>query len=448
MSNLLAVVIGSVNRRYRLKYHHSKFQKAYLYTAKSGEPLSKLACVLSLRMLLANQGDSPPLFLADSERGSRHCSRKSNLPYSNQSKKSASNINTPMLRLGRSKSFRDPDEELVLRLNLNGIRDRRKHRQQKEEVGRRSKSSSRSRPLSALRHHVYGENRQDDASSIASKWSRASSRRSSARRNDDMTTDPDHRDQYSLESTSNSFDHNSLSSNFTGKKSNKGGEKQAIKQLIIEDLWSDHPAVVEKGLKKLSGIVGMKNSETNAKANREIIFRAGGHLAIVQAMKKHKNSEAVQREGCRALGIAAEEIIETSNENAIATVGGIDAILSAMRHFRSNEQVQDFGCGALQNLTGVDENARIMAEKDGLAILMMSMRTFPKSVNVQESACWTVVNLCLRKENKSKIEKARCLSTVASVIDNHPRNPQLKVAAQEAIQHLLSLLAPAPENQS
>lgn len=349
------------------------------------------------------------------------------------------------MRFGRNKSSRDPDEEVALRLNLNGIRDRRKHRHN-EELSRRSQSNARSRPAS--RHHDYDEKRQDDLSTIASRWSRPSSRRTPRHRNESIISDPDARDQYSLESISTASDHNSMSSTFTGMKSRKGGEKHAIKRLIIDDLWSDHPAVVEKGLKKLSGIVGMKKSENDGKSNREIIFRAGGHLAIVQAMKKHKNSEAVQREGCRALGIAAEETIETSNENAIATVGGIDAILFAMRNFRNNEQVQDFGCGALQNLTGVNENVKIMVDKDGLAILLMSMRTYPKSVNVQESACWTIVNLCLRKESRSKIEKARCLSTIASVIDNHPRTPQLKVAAQEAIQHLLYLLVPIRDNES
>ena len=347
------------------------------------------------------------------------------------------------MRFGRNKPSRDPEDENVLRLNLNGIRDRRKHQQENEDASRKPPTNERSR--SASRHHDYEENRQDDLSSVASRWPRPSSHRIPRHRNENMPIDTDPRDQLSLDSLSMNSDHHSLQSNITGK-SKKGGEKQAIKQLILDDLWSDHPAVVEKGLKKLSGIVGMKKSENDEKSNREIIFRAGGHLAIVQAMKKHKNSEAVQKEGCRALGIAAEETLEISNQNAIATVGGIDAILSAMRNFRNNEQVQDFGCGALQNLTGVDENAKIMVDKDGLAILLMSMRTFPKSVNVQESACWTIVNLCLRKDSRSRIEKARCLSTVASVIDNHPRNTQLKAAAQEAMQHLLSLLVPKRDN--
>ncbi len=333
------------------------------------------------------------------------------------------------MRFGRSKPFRERDEEVVLRLNLNGVRDRRKHQQQNDE---QSKKTSK---------HHRDERRQDDHSTIASRWSRASPHHPPRHRNESMMSDAENRELQSPASLSTSSEHHSLNSNFTGNKNRKNGEENVIQRLIIDDLWSDNPAIVEKGLKKLSGIVGTKKTENDEKSSREIIFRAGGHLAIVQAMKKHKTSEAVQKEGCRALGIAAEEIIDTtSHDNAIATVGGIDAILSAMRHFRNNEQVQDFGCGALQNLTGAKENSKLMIEKEGLAILLTSMKTFPKSVNVQESACWTIVNLCLRKENRSKLEKAKCLSTVASVIDNHPKSPQLKVAAQEALQHLLSLL--------
>ena len=58
---------------------------------------------------------------------------------------------------------------------------------------------------------------------------------------------------------------------------------------------------------------------------------------------------------------------------------------------------------------------------------------------------WTIVNLCLRKENRSVLEKARCLSTVASAIDNHPRCNPVKMAAQSALQHLLEIMNPKYE---
>lgn len=223
----------------------------------------------------------------------------------------------------------------------------------------------------------------------------------------------------------------------------KISEESSIKKLIIEDLWSDRAEIVEKGLKKLSSILGVSKHSPNAQRNREIIFRAGGHLAIVQAMKKHRNKEAVQGEGCRALGIAAEEIMDSGNENAIAIVGGIDAILTAMKTFKHDEQIQDFGCGALQNLTGLEANAKILVESDGVSVILSSMRSFPKSTLVQESACWTIVNLCLHKENKSYLERARCFGIVGAAMDNHPRSVPVKTAAQDALQNLLEILGPS-----
>jgi hypothetical protein len=232
----------------------------------------------------------------------------------------------------------------------------------------------------------------------------------------------------------------SVYSTATGVSKAMIGDEAAINKLILEDLWSDDSSTVEKGLKIISGILGSKVSKGHADRNREVIFRAGGHLAIVQAMRKHKDSDAVQGEGCRALGITAEEITDSGNKNAIATVGGIDAILTAMKNFRGDEQIQDFGCGALQNLSGVGENSHLLLERDGLVTILLAMRTFPNSFLIQESGCWTIVNVCQRREHKSKIEQAKCLSCVASVIDNHPTNNALKMAAQAALRSVLELI--------
>lgn len=220
----------------------------------------------------------------------------------------------------------------------------------------------------------------------------------------------------------------------------KNGDETAIRRLVTSDLWSDNAGRAEQGLKKLSNILGVKKSAQTSLANRTIVFKAGGHLAIVQAMRKHRSHEGVQAEGCRALGIAAEDIADPENENAIAMIGGIDAILSSMRHFSNNEVIQDFGCGALQNLTGLEENAKIMMEKDGLQVVLIAMRKFPHNSLVQESACWTLVNLCMVRQHKTKLEKAKCLNIVASAIDNHPRSIPVKQAATEALKHVLDML--------
>jgi hypothetical protein len=329
------------------------------------------------------------------------------------------------------------EDEVFLRVDLKGIRERRRQDQAGSSV-KSSSSKSNAPPLQQQRQDRNApplqQQRQDrnisasDSSSHVSARSNRSARSSSSR-------------SYRFEKMP---DDASVSAYSISSKP-KTGEEAAIKRLITEDLWNDNAETVERGLKKLSGILGMKKTSPNAARNQDIIFRAGGHLAIVQAMRKHKSSEEVQGEGCRALGIVAEEIMDSGNENAIAIVGGIDAILAAMRTFRNDEQIQDFGCGALQNLTGLGENAQILVEQEGLSVVLMSMRSFPKSTLVQESACWTIVNLCLQKENKAKIEKSRCFSTVASAIDNHPRCEQVKIAAHEALQHLLKLLPVGPK---
>ena len=317
------------------------------------------------------------------------------------------------MKSAKSPKSHDSEDEVVLRLSLKGIRERRDRQKAKKEGLRvetgvphsvsphTSKKIVQQRGLTK-KMACFNDNSDDHMSTAGSV-------------------------AYSVYSRSS-------------RVSKIMGEEAAINRLILEDLWSDSPATVESGLKKLSGILGIKKSSENSSRHRDMIFRAGGHLAIVQAMKKHKNSNGVQGEGCRALGIAAEDIANSENENAIATVGGIDAILTAMRAFRDDEQIQDFGCGALQNLTGMDATARLLLDREGLTAVLIAMRNFPDSTLIQESACWTIVNLCQQRENRQKIEKARCLSCIASVIDNHPRSDRLKLAAEEALNSVLSLI--------
>ena len=327
-------------------------------------------------------------------------------------------------RSSRSRSTRgggsvDSEDEVVLRLNLRDIRDRRR-RGPKDEM-RRLKGENGSIAYSDSRSVT---SKKIDKRALVKKVSYSNSN----------TIDDEQ-----VSEKGESFTQ-SVYTRDAGFPKAMMGEEAAINKLILEDLWSEDAETVERGLKKLSGILGIKKSSEHAARNREVIFRAGGHLAIVQAMKKHRNSDAVQGEGCRVLGIAAEEIADSGNENAIATVGGIDSILTSMRNFRGDEQIQDFGCGALQNLTGLEENSKLLLEREGLTAILMAMQNFPESTLIQESACWTIVNLCQRKENKQKIEKAKCLSCIASVIDNHPRVPQCKIAAQEALRSVLDLI--------
>jgi len=344
----------------------------------------------------------------------------------------------------------DDDEEVVLRLSLKDIRKKRKNKKEEKEKVTKAESrdevvSTRSVNLivppstiskaSTARHDNTVDTKINKTGSSHSMKSRKSS--SGVPYVPTLQIPTEVREEVennrpSSPETNRTFDHSqALSATATHESS--------LKKLITEDLWSDNASTVEHSLRKLSAILG-KDARS-----RTMIFKAGGHLAIVQAMKKHRKNAAVQGEGCRALGIAAEEMVNNGsdkrpNENAIAMVGGMDAVLYAMQQFKQEEQIQDFGCGALQNLTGLRENAQQLCDRDGLNVVLGAMRAFPHSRLVQESGCWTIVNLCLRKENKHRIEKAKCFSTVAAILDNHPRADQVKIAAQEALQQLLILL--------
>lgn len=214
-------------------------------------------------------------------------------------------------------------------------------------------------------------------------------------------------------------------------------DEKKILKLITDGLWSHDPKVIEDVLNKLSNLMFTVDEELKT-FRRDAIFHSGGHLAIVQAMRRNIKHKGIATQGCRAL---ANSTWETSDfMTAIAAVGGIGVILECMEQFPKDELVQICGACALRNLSSVKRIASIILERDGLKTVLSAMQSFQANSNIQECCCWTIAHLCLDKENKSYIEKGKCLQWIGAAVDNHPNETDVLASAKQASKRIWEII--------
>ncbi|GAX18279.1 hypothetical protein FisN_20Lh042 [Fistulifera solaris] len=220
------------------------------------------------------------------------------------------------------------------------------------------------------------------------------------------------------------------------KRDHLQDEKKILK-LITDGLWSHDPKVIEDVLNKLSNLMFTVDEELKT-FRRDAIFQSGGHLAIVQAMRRNSKHKGIATQGCRAL---ANSTWETSDfMTAIAAVGGIGVILECMEQFPHDELVQICAVCALRNLSSMKRIASIILERDGLKTVLTAMQTFKTNSNIQECCCWTIAHLCLDKDNKSYIEKGKCLQWIGAAVDNHPNETDVLASAKQASKRIWEII--------
>lgn len=223
----------------------------------------------------------------------------------------------------------------------------------------------------------------------------------------------------------------------TGKSSKNDMDEAYIQKLLTEGLWSDQPGALEDVLNKVSNLLFTSDEKLKTK-RRDAIYRAGGHLAIVQAMKRHGSHKGIQTQGCRALANATWETSEFMQ--AITAVGGVDVIIGAMQSFAQDEVVQICGSCALRNLSSLLPIAKMIVGHNGLPVVLRAMQTFPMNANIQECGCWTIAHLCLDKGNVKYFQRTSCFGTIGAAADQHSKQPDVLLAARQATERLWNIL--------
>jgi hypothetical protein len=136
-------------------------------------------------------------------------------------------------------------------------------------------------------------------------------------------------------------------------------------------------------------------------------------VGVMQRLQRRRGAGgdgdcAVSRLGCIALWRPAR--LDSTQQDAIGAAGGVHAVLSAMQRHVDSEAVQESGCGALSLLVQHSVvNATSMLSAGGVSTVLSTMRRHCHSVAVQD--CGTRV---LRGLGRCSDVSVPCASAIAS----------------------------------
>ena len=206
---------------------------------------------------------------------------------------------------------------------------------------------------------------------------------------------------------------------------------EQISNIITGELFSEDETMVESALKQLADIC--MHADAAAAANRKQIFRAGGHVSILGAMKKFTDSPRIQVQALRAL---ANTCLNPEMRVAIGNLGGIDKVITTMNRFPDSEEVQRIGCGASELLIRNEQNAEIFVTNQGITTVIAAMTAFPDNVDLQFLACTTFEDLCKWKR-EDQLEEARAGPAAALALSKHYDNAKVRDKAFGLLRLLL-----------
>jgi hypothetical protein len=198
---------------------------------------------------------------------------------------------------------------------------------------------------------------------------------------------------------------------------------------LISDLWSDDRNAIEKALTNLADLCHHDDDD-----EREIC-RLGGHMAVVQVLKKHMDHVLIQEEGIRALW---NFTYPTLAKVLVGDIGGMEVILTGMKRYPEYANVQRAGCGAIANLLWeTKRNAERFEASDGIAHVIAAMKDHPDNEDVQVNGCGALFNMCEWAEYRPLIFAAGGAVTIATVMEKYSDNPRVREASQNAMQTLV-----------
>jgi hypothetical protein len=198
---------------------------------------------------------------------------------------------------------------------------------------------------------------------------------------------------------------------------------------LISDLWSDDRNVIRKALDDLYYVADGNEDEGE-------ISRLGGHMAIVQVLKKNLKDVLIQEKGIKALGNFTA--YSTLAEVLVGDIGGVEVILTGMKTHPHNARLQRAGCAAIANLLSeTKRNATRFEESDGIAQVIAAMKAHPDDDNLQYYGCDALFNMCEWAEYRPLIFAAGGAVTIATVIEKYSDHPRVRRASQKAMQRLV-----------
>jgi hypothetical protein len=166
--------------------------------------------------------------------------------------------------------------------------------------------------------------------------------------------------------------------------------------------------------------------------NKRETRRLGGHVAVVQVVKKHVDDPLIQEEGIRALSNFTHSALA---KVLVGDIGGVEVVLAGMKRHPQAENVQWVGCGAIANmLHETKRDAARVEESDGIAQAIAAMKAHPEDEDVQFHGCGALEIVCEWAECRPLIFAAGGAVTIATVMEKFSDNPRVRRFSQDAMQ--------------
>lgn len=211
-----------------------------------------------------------------------------------------------------------------------------------------------------------------------------------------------------------------------------------VPKLLTQDLLSDDRRVVKSALSQLADLCIVQDA-AQAEKNRRDLQAFGGHLLIVQVLKKWYKQTRIQRQGCRALQNAGSAGLESIGFcDACVQVGALETILNAMDNFDGFEDVQRCAIGAILNLIlrSQRNTSRLVVTLDGVGPIVKAMRRFPRCRDLQEWASWAIDNASGWTEFVPILVKSGCVGVLAAALEDHEHDVRIQQFTRRALSRL------------
>eukprot|EP00960_Hanusia_phi_P023452 692165-Hanusia_phi.AAC.4 len=175
-------------------------------------------------------------------------------------------------------------------------------------------------------------------------------------------------------------------------------EEEAEEDAAAESQLSPRGVIAQMSLQQdnvQTQLKGCRTITTLCKSEHDLVDmqgQEGGVAVVLNAMRRHVDSEGMQVEGCRAL--VALSHADDANVRKIVDGGGIDTIIEAMAKHDGSAGVQEQGCAALKRISCQDlECASRIMDSGGIETVIVGMRSNQESIGVQEQGYGVLGNL-------------------------------------------------------
>lgn len=167
---------------------------------------------------------------------------------------------------------------------------------------------------------------------------------------------------------------------------------------------------------------------------QERVMKLGGSMVTIQAMVSHPGDLIVQAEGADAL----RWIVGSSEQHQMQATreGGVDALLQAIRRHKNSPEVADKAVWAVWQLSNCEESRRRISSGTGLSMLEEVMVRHASFASIQEGACMALGNLAFDDDTRADLANGSFIKAILGAMRAHPGDCGVQEAAIFAISNI------------